>query len=483
MRYAIVGGAYKGRSETLDSQECYNAFLEVDPKEPYKPVALVRRPGFTVYNAITAGEGRGNYYASAADLKLAVIGNTLYTYTDSTETAVGTLSTSSGQVFFADNGVTPGGGNQVMLVDGADGYIYNVDTDAFTNIETVSADFPDLPQTVTFQDGYFIVNAGGTGRFYISELYDGLSWEALEFATAEGDPDNLVAVKNDRRELWLFGGRTTEIWYNSGDADFPFSRYQGGFFETGCAAKGSVAKFDNSMVWLSANERGSRQFVRGVDGGATIISTPSVSWQLGRYSTVADARAYAFQIDGHEFYVCTFPTANVTWVYDAVSKEWFKWSYYEDGQHKQFRGAFYCFDGSNHIVLDHTNGNTYTLSSTVYADNSDPMILERVGVHLYFDGRRMQVQEFELLMETGVGLVTGQGSAPLAMLSWSKDGGHTYGNELTRSIGAIGRYLTRAVWRKIGSARDIVFKVKVSDPIPVTITGAFVRLRGEDAPE
>ena len=483
MRYSIIGGAYKGRSSTLDSQECYNAFIEIDPKEKMKPAALVRRAGLTLYNAIAAGEARGTYFASAAGIRFAVIGNTLYSYTDSTETSLGTLSTSSGQVFFADNGVTPGGGNQLMLVDGADGYIYNVSTGVFTNIETSDADFPNSPQTVTFQDGYFIVNAGGTGRFYISDLYDGLSWTATDFATAEGDPDNLVAVKNDRRELWLFGGRTTEIWYNSGDADFPFSRYQGGFFETGCAAKGSVAKFDNSMVWLSANERGGRQFVRGVDGGATVLSTPSVAWHLAQYSTVSDARAYAFQLEGHEFYVCTFPTAEVTWVYDAVSQEWFKWSYYDSGQHKQFRGAFYLFDGTNHIVLDHSNGNTYTLSGSVYADNDEPMVLERIGTHLYFDGRRVQVQEFELLLETGVGLATGQGSAPLAMLSWSKDGGHTFGNELTRSIGAIGKYLTRAVWRRIGSARDVTFKVKISDPVKVIITGAFVKLRGEDAAE
>ena len=478
MRYSLIGGAYRGRSYDMDAQECYNAFVEVDPKERMKPVALVRRPGLTVYKAITAGEGRGAHYHVAASRRFAVIGNTLYEFTSSSSTNRGTLSTNSGFVSMADNGSTPGGGNQLMLVDGADGYIFNLSTNTLSVIS--DADFPDAPQTVTFQDGYFIVNAGDTGRFYISDSYDGTAWNALDFATAEGDPDVLVAVKSDRRELWLIGKRSAEIWYNSGNADFPFERFQGGFFEMGCAAKASVAKFDNSMVWLSSNSRGARQFVRAVEGGATVISTPGMAWQMAQYTAVEDARAFAFELEGHEFYICSFPTANVTWVYDAVSKEWFKWSYYESGAHTQFRGAHYLFDGTNCIVLDHTNGNTYTLSTSVYADNSDTMMFERIGTHLYFEGRRVQVQEFELLMEGGLGLTTGQGSDPQALLAWSKDGGHTYGADMYRSLGAIGQYKSRAVWRKIGSARDVVFRIRISDPVPVVITGAQVRLRGED---
>jgi len=483
MRYAIVGGAYSGRSENLDTQECYNAFIEVDPKERQKPVALVGRPGLGSYQALTAGEARGNHYYVAAGKRFAVIGNTLWEYDGTNATNRGTLSTSSGQVSIADNGVTPGGGNQLMIVDGAEGYILNVSTNVFTVISAADADFPDSPTTVTFQDGYFLVSVADTGRFYISSSYDGLTWDALDFATAEGDPDTLVAVVSDMRQLFLFGQRSTEIWYNSGDADFPFSRYQGGFNEMGLAARFSVAKFDNALVWLSSNARGARQFVRGGEGPAQVISTPSVAWHLDQYTTISDARAYSFQISGHEFYVCTFPTEEVTWVYDAVSQEWFKWSRYVDGQHKAFKAAFYCFDGTNHLGLDATSGTVYTIDDNTYTDNSDTIVFERIGTHLYFDGRRVQVSDFELLMETGVGLNAGQGVSPLAMLSWSKDGGHTYGNELNRSIGAIGNYKTRAVWRKIGVARDIVFRVRISDPVKRVITGAWVRLRGENAPQ
>jgi hypothetical protein len=485
MRYNIVGGAYQGRSVEMDSQECFDAFLEVDPEEPTKPVALVGRPGLSLYkSAITVAEGRGLHYAEAAGKRFAVIGQFLYEFNGSTATNRGTLLTSEGAVSMANNGVTPGGGNQLLIVDGTYGYLFNYSTNTFTqNIQTVDSDFPDDPGTCTFQDGYFIVNAGGTGRFYISDSYNGLSWTATDFATAEGDPDNLFAVLNDRRELWLFGGRSTEIWYNSGDADFPFSRYQGGFLEVGIAARSSVAKFDNSLVWLATTERGSRQFVKATSGGVQIISTPSVAWQLNDYGTVSDANAYTFQLSGHEFYVCNFPTEDVTWVYDAVSQKWFKWSYWNEGTREQFKGAFYCFDGTNHLVLDPENGEIYTIEDGVDTDDGDTILFERTGTHLYFDGRRVQVQEFELLFEKGVGLASGQGSDPQAMLSWSTDGGHTYGNELLRSMGAIGQYYTRAVWRKIGTARDIVFRIRISDPVKRVITGAWVRLRNENAPQ
>ena len=83
-------------------------------------------------------------------------------------------------------------GTQVMIVDGTYGYIYNTVTNVFVQITDV--DFPANPVTVTFLAGRFIVNFAGSSRFYVSDNYNGLSWEPLLFANAETNPDPILAV-------------------------------------------------------------------------------------------------------------------------------------------------------------------------------------------------------------------------------------------------------------------------------------------------
>jgi hypothetical protein len=80
-------------------------------------------------------------------------------------------------------------------------------------------------------------------------------------------------------------------------------------------------------------------------------------------------------------------------------------------------------------------------------------------------------------METGVGTTDGQGVNPQVMLSVSKDGGHTYGTEQWCSMGAIGNYQTRAIWRRLGQARDWTFKFRISDPVKRVIFGSSIDIR------
>jgi len=78
-------------------------------------------------------------------------------------------------------------------------------------------------------------------------------------------------------------------------------------------------------------------------------------------------------------------------------------------------------------------------------------------------------------MEHGVGLATGQGSDPQMMISISRDGGHNFSAVRNRAIGAVGEYQTRTRLNRLGQGRDFVFKISISDPIPVSIIGAYVR--------
>ena len=165
----------------------------------------------------------------------AVVGSDLYKIDiNGTATSVGTLSTDIGKVWIV------GGTTHLMLVDGIYGY-YQESTD--TSLTTITdADFPSNPTSVTNMDGYYVVTEEGTDSFYISALDDASSWDALDFASAEDTPDDALVVMKQNRDLWVFGEQTTEVYYNSGDTDFPFTRVAGGVFDEGLGAVASVGR-------------------------------------------------------------------------------------------------------------------------------------------------------------------------------------------------------------------------------------------------
>jgi hypothetical protein len=83
-----------------------------------------------------------------------------------------------------------------------------------------------------------------------------------------------------------------------------------------------------------------------------------------------------------------------------------------------------------------------------------------------------------------VGLVVGQGNDPQAMLRWSDDGGHTWSNEHWKSMGAIGQYGYRTIWRRLGMTqklRDRVYEVSGTDPVKIAIMGAELLISGTNA--
>jgi hypothetical protein len=81
-------------------------------------------------------------------------------------------------------------------------------------------------------------------------------------------------------------------------------------------------------------------------------------------------------------------------------------------------------------------------------------------------------------VEAGVGLSTGQGDDPQMMVRWSDDGGHTWSNLRTVTMGRIGQYRARARLRRLGSGRDRVFEISISDPVKRVILGAAVDAEG-----
>ena len=214
------------------------------------------------------------------------------------------------------------------------------------------------------------------------------------------------------------------------------------------------------------------------------ISTHAVEQSLVD-SVTSDAIAYSYQIEGHEMYVVTFPSVGeygLTWVYDLSTKSWHKWLSWDSdlGVYKRHRSNCAAFFANKNIVGDFENGKIYSLDNSVYTDNGNTIRRLRRAIHLTQDLQRQYFDSFQIQFQPGVGLNTGQGQDPQAMLRWSNDGGSTWSNEHWVSIGKMGGYVNRALWRRLGWARDRIFEVAISDPVKAVIVSAELKMSAGD---
>lgn len=465
MEYPLFGIGLQGKSPNVTAQIHQNLYFEFQPAGDRTSVAVYGTPGLETFVNLGANPTRGMLPVN--DLIYIVNQGVFYEINSAgTVTARGMLLTGGGLVSMAYNGT------QVMIVDGIYGYIYTVGSMTF--VEITDGDFPENPGTVTYQDTYFVVSQSTTGRFYISASGDGLSWDALDFASAEGSPDNLIRVVSDHGEIVLFGGSSIEFFGNSGAQDFPYVRVQAANLEWGLAAKNSVAKFDNSLVFLAKNTLGEVVVTRMNGYQPQRISNFELEYLINSYSVVSDAVAFAYMLGGHPMYQINFPTAEKSWLYDGATNLWSPVTYGVDGRH---RAQCYAFFAGMRLVSDYENGNIYKLDSNVYSDNG--VAIRRVlrGRHVTQDDKWLAIDRLQLVMETGVGLSIGQGDFPQAMLRWSRDGGHTWSNEVFSTIGKIGEYDARCMWSRLGRSRDWTFEIAFSDPVKIAIVGANITLR------
>lgn len=465
----IVGPAYTLQSLNADCQQCINWFpeqYELGSGKEREVASLAPTPGLRLLFNVGAGPGRGAYVAKNGTL-FVVSGTGLYKVAaDYTTTLVGTLSGANGTpVSMCDNGT-------LLFIGDNLGYTSTISGGNFARI---TSDEFNGASTTSFQDGYFIATStNGAGQFQISDLYSG-NFDGLSFATAEGAPDGLMAHLSSNRNLWLFGEFSTEIWFNSGNLDFPFQRNDGAFIEFGCAAKYSPAKVGNTVVWLGKDSRGQGIVWQAQGFQPKRISTNAMEQELAGYATISDAVAWTYVEAGHAFYVLSFPTANKTWVFDEATQLWHERSYFSNGETTRHRAMCHAFFNGDHVVGDHTNGNFYALESSALTDNGAEIRRVRTGPHYSVGMRRSTYHSVQLDMGVGVGLdgaTTVQGHDPHVMMQYSDDGGHAWSNEKWRSIGKLGRYETRVVWRRLGVSRDRVFRFVITDPVRATILGA-----------
>ena len=335
---------------------------------------------------------------------------------------------------------------------------------------------------VDIVDNYFVYNRPNTQQWAASNLLSPITY-SLSYASKFTGPDNLVSLVCDHGQVYLLGEKTSEVWADVGTFPFAFQRIPGSSSEHGISAPFSVARVGNSFAYLAKNNRGQAEIVMMNGYFPQRISTHAVeNTLLDQY--ISDAVAYTYQLEGHETYVISFPSLDLTWAYDIATQMWHKWLWVDSNnvyhRHRSNCSAF--FQG---IVLvgDWQNGQIYQLDPTNYTDNGDIIRRLRRAPHLVSDLQRQYFDEFQIQFQPGIGL-TGittpvnsevVGADPQAMLRWSNDGGSTWSNEHWATIGKIGKYQNRIIWRRLGWSRDRIFEVVVTDPIKAVIVSANLK--------
>ena len=458
----FVNGGYEMQSRVVAGEETINCFPESIPQGGKAKSALLPAPGLSTFATLTESPGRG---AFAHDGRLWAVGGRQLYEIDSTGVATsrGTLANDGNPATFDTNG---DGGGQLMITSGGLGYILDLTTHALTTPLSSGASMCGQ------LDGFLVSLNATTSTMRISESLDGSTWSGTQIAQRTSASDPWVAMIVARGEVYLFGDKTGEAWYNAGLSPFPLAARPEGFFETGIAAPYSLTRFGSGIAWLGRTEHGNPKAYRMEGYTPVQISTPAMDWLIQTFDDavgIEDAVGWSYDREGHSFYVLTFPSSNRTYVYDGTTQKWHRRGYWDAAQAQllEYRPIFHAHCFNRNIVLDSDSARVYALSSTTYTDvGGDPLRRVRRMPHVSRENKRLYFSDVELECDRGVGTVAGQGSDPVVGLRASNDGGHTWGASRMRNIGKIGDYSTRVRWENCGSGRDRVWELWSTDPAP-----------------
>lgn len=455
------------------SERTVNFYKELIGTEgPQHKSALYPMPGFSVWNPTATADLGGRAALSIDSRTFVMMGAGLYQAFDTMSlTKLQTLVQDNNLAQMVYNGPT---GGQLCISTGTNCYNYTIATNTLTTVLTGEA------TQVGMLDEYFLALNTVTGRLRLSNLNDGTTWDPTQFALRSAQPDPWLAMIINAPDIILLGEQTGDVWYDAGTSPFPLAARQGLTIPYGIAAPFSLAVTGGTVLWLTKNKDGVGLVVKMSGYDPQPINSLELATALSSYqrtSTISDAEATVFQLEGHTFYVLRFPSANHTWVYDLTTGVWT-----EAGKWNSLRGDYdvwaprvHVYAFGRHLTMDNSTG-TLSVMDITNGSELDGTAIRRLrrGPLLISENQRMPLRRFEVLVETGLGLQSGQGSAPTMMFRASFDGGKTFGNERAMGIGRVGQYRTRAFVTRLGSPRMWVPEVSISDPVPCRLIDAYL---------
>lgn len=470
----IFGLGAQQRSPFLSTVRRVNAIVEMT-ENGRQQAAIIGMAGLSSYlepgnrpaRAFFIREGELTFYAVLDDQIVKLMAN-------NPPEVLGVFTTLEGPVWISDNGT------QLFFNDGVTAFIYNTSTSVFTQI--TDPDFPTNARGGTFLQGRFWVyttTGADTGRVYGSDQFNGLGWDGLNFFTPEATPDGIASIVRWYNNLVILG-KTSIEWWTGISTQIPgllgFQPITGANTEVGLGGELAYGRVGQRLFFLG-RVSGQAGIYEIVNYTAEKVSTPAVDADIVRRLNHSVSIGTGYMIAGHGIFQLTFPATSVedsiTWMLDV---ETMLWSERQSYNQPYYRGLFAATTLDRVFITDAFAGTIWEMSDTFQSEGTDPLIFEVTSIHLLKQGDRLAVDSVQMDMETGLGLSVGQGSNPQGMIQISKDGGHVWGSEQWVPLGKIGEYRRRAIRRRIGSARDIAIRFRITDPIPRRVSGAYLVL-------
>jgi hypothetical protein len=464
--YDIVGSFSQSDEPEFDPRRLVNLYIDSDPQGKNGKAAFTTA-GLSLDDGVNFGGARiGRRLYVFKDILYAVVGENFYSLDDNLHfTLEGTLQTEIGYIGVADNGI------EMCLVDGAKGYIWNPSTSAFTEIS--HAGFPTLPTDVSILGSRFVVSKADSNKLHFSAIEDGLTWNALDEFAVTSQPDQVVGLRRLNDRLFIMGNRVTEVWYDAGDPVLPYRRSD--VLPYGCVSPASISEGFGFLIWLSNTDRGIDSVVLTTGTEPRPVSTKPILNEFERYTQDEDAESFISRNErGHVFYQLSFTTANKTWIFDVTERRWSQLEYDSADRHLARDHAYF---NNKHYVIDYKEPHLYELSTKFFTDNG-VNIRRRVVGPVLFDptGRYITLHSVLFDLKQGVGAQNGIESDPKIRLQVSRDGGITYGNELSTPVGKIGEREYRSQFFRLGRSRSYVLRVTYDNDTPFLLMGSSVNI-------
>jgi hypothetical protein len=486
MRFGFVGGSYTVQSGAVADEECINLYGETnesggpfDTASAYSGREYVNiksyfgTPGLTLFNAFAQSPVRGQLWTGAQ--LFVVSGGQLWVYNSLTSsTLIGAVASDGLPASMAFNGI------QVLIVTGGHAYCYTVATAALLE---VTAQLTAVPMQCDYSDTYFIVCFRNSNKYQMSQVLDGTTWPGQLVNAVSVFAENIVGIKCNHRELWVFGQSRSQPYQNTGTAEV-FDPISGALVETGCAATFSPSRVDNSIFWIGQDERGATIAWRSNGYTPQRISTHAVELWLSNLSNLSALVSYSYQDRGHIFWVLYVPGSDTNWVFDVGENMWHKRASWVQGAFKSHNSWNHSYAFGKHLVGDWATGNLYQLDFSNYTDNGNTIRRLRRSPTIGNEMAWVYHSELTVDFDPGVGpqppLLDGNNAprSPQAILRWSDNRGKTWSNEHIANIGMAGQYNQRVIWRRLGRSRYRVYEMVVTDPIPVAIVDAYLTAQG-----
>ena len=463
---SLATNSYKARSGILSSERLVNMYAEPAPSNSPFQSTIYNTPGLNlwldleIFDPIFGIEKMGtNIFVVSGVTILKIDGS-------KTVTIIGNIDVTPNRVMMTNNGT------QVTILTSSGKAFYCTEI-AGSLTEITDPDY-QLSGSVTTMDGFTIFTNLESFRYQISNLNATQTYNALDVDDVLSDSTDLVRAISNNLEVWFFKKDITLVYYNSGNGTFPFERKNGVLIQKGCAAKFSVSTLDNSFYFL-----GNDKVVYRTNGYQLVpLSTFPISEEIESYSRVDDAFSFTDVQAAHEFYVITFPAANKTWVYDITTNSWHERESLDNTlQPTEWTANSHVSFAEKQLVGDNMTGKIYELDLDTYTEDGMPLISKIISATQFDNYNRDSIGELALVMDTGVGINSGQGAIPEMMMRTSIDGGKTWSKELKQPLGAQGNYETEVNWNRVAYGRSLIVELKISDPVKRAIVSAFLKVK------